>query len=55
MVEFIERIKFAELELRGIEDLVGVGMTGSAFHIDGAYKEIRQSSEGEQHIRTGRR
>ncbi len=52
VVELIKRIKFAELELRGIEDLVGVGMSGSAFYIDGADKEIRQSSKGEQHIRT---
>src|SRR5208283_1895257 len=53
VVEFIGRIKFAELELRGIENLVAVGMSGSAFHIDGADKEIGRSGEGEHHIRTG--
>jgi hypothetical protein len=28
-------------------------MTGSAFHIDRTYKEIKRSSEGEPHIRSG--
>ncbi len=52
-VEFIESIKFAELELGGIDDLVGVGMAGSALHIDRADKEIERSREGEPHVRTG--
>ena len=51
--EFIESIDFAKLELGGIDDLVVIGVTGSAFHIDGADKEIERSSESEQHIRTG--
>ena len=52
-VEFVESIKFAELELGGIDDLVVIGVAGSAFHVDGADKEIERSGEGEQHIRAG--
>src|SRR5580693_4498713 len=54
-VEFIGRIEFAELELGGIQDLVGVGLTGSAFHVYRADKKVEQSSEAEQHFRTGGR
>ena len=39
-VEFIGSIEFAELQLGGIENLVRVGVTGSAFRVDGADKEI---------------
>jgi len=50
-VEFIERVKFAELELTGIENLVRVGVTGSAFHINRAHKEVDRGGESEQYIR----
>ena len=47
MIEFFESMKFAELELGGIDDLVVVGVAGSAFHVDGSDKEIERSGEGE--------
>ena len=54
VVEFVERMKFAEFELRGIHDLVVVGMAGSSFDIDGSDKEIKRCIEDETHIRAGR-
>ena len=51
LVEFIEGIKFAELELRGVDDLVVVGTAGGAFYVDGADKKIERSSEGQSHLR----
>ncbi len=54
-VELIESIEFAELELGGIQGLVGVGLTGSTFHVDSADKKVKHGSECEPHIRTGGR
>jgi len=52
-VELVESMKFAELKLGSIHDLVGVGMAGSAFYVDGPDKEIKGSSESEHHTRAG--
>ena len=46
-------MKLAELELGGIDYLVGVGMGGSAFHIDGSDKEIERGGKSQEHARAG--
>ncbi len=53
-VKLLRGMKFTELKLGGIDDLVVIGMAGSAFYIDCAHKEIKRSGEGQQHIRAGR-
>ena len=47
-------IKLAEFELGGVDDLVRVGMAGSAFHVDGSDKEVERGGESEHHARAGR-
>ncbi len=52
-VEFVESVKFAELELRRIDDLVIVRMAGRAFHVNGSDEEIERSGECEPYSRAG--
>lgn len=51
-VQFVDRVQFAELELRGIHDLVIAGMPRSAFDVDDTDKEVERSIEGEDYIRS---
>ncbi len=39
-IKFFLRVKFAELELRGVSNLVGIGMSWCAFHVDCADKKV---------------
>ncbi len=53
VIEFVQSIKFTELELGRVHDLVEAGVAGTAFHVDGANKEVERCGEGKQHIWTG--
>ena len=46
-VKFVDRIQFAELEFRGVHDLVVTGMARSSLHIHGAHEQIRRRGEPE--------
>lgn len=52
--EFVGSIKLAEFKLCGVDDLVRVGMAGSAFHINGSDKEVERGGESQHHARAGR-
>ncbi len=53
-LEFVLSMKLAELELGGVDDLVGVGVGRSPFHVDGSNKEVERGGESEPHARAGR-
>ena len=44
-IQFVERVEFPKLKFGGIDDLVGIGMAGSAFHINRPHEEIKRSHE----------
>src|SRR5258707_8473953 len=51
-VEFVASVRLSQLQFGSVNDLIVVGMTGGAFNVDGADKEVERRGEYEHHTRT---